>query len=236
MKATLSTLALTFLLTHFSLSQDLSVLVLTGGHGFNRPAFFEMMDDLSGIRYTEMAHPEAREYFLERHHGEFDVLVFYDMIQDISPEEKKGFEKLVKKGIGLVFLHHAIVSYQDWDFYRDILGGRYVENDGDPAIQSNYKHEVDFKARIVNRRNNILNGVKDFDIYDEIYGNVWISETINPLLSTEQPGSMPILAWTQQPYRHTRSVYIQPGHGPEVFFHPMYRKLLAQSIYWASGK
>lgn len=195
-----------------------------------------MMESLPGIRYTEIAHPEARNYFLEKHHGEFDVLVFYDMIQEISPMEKEGFEKLVRKGIGLVFLHHAIVSYQDWDFYKDMLGGRYVENNANPAKQSNYKHDVHFYAQIVNERNDILNGISEFKIYDETYDNVWIADTVNPLIATKHSGSMPILAWTQKPFRHTRSVYIQPGHGPEVFSHPMYRKLLAQSIYWASGK
>lgn len=38
-----------------------------------------------------------------------------------------------------------------------------------PAIQSNYNHEVHFKAHLVNRRNDILNGIEQFDIYDEIY-------------------------------------------------------------------
>jgi type 1 glutamine amidotransferase len=225
-----------FLLTHTARAQDLSVLVLTGGHDFDRPAFFEMMDALPGIRYTEKPHPEAREYFLAKHHGKFDVLVFYDMIQEISPEEKAGFEKLVQKGTGLVFLHHALVSYQEWDFYKNVLGGRYVENGGNPSLQSIYKHDVAVKVHVENNRNGLLEGLEDFELFDEIYGNVWISAAVDPLLSTPHPQSMPILAWTQQPAKNTRSVYIQPGHGPDAFAHPMYRKLLAQSIFWASGK
>ena len=37
-------------------------------------------------------------------------------------------------GIGLVVLHHALVSYQHWPEYERIIGGRYPESDGKSGV------------------------------------------------------------------------------------------------------
>lgn len=230
---TLFTCLLTFFcLAHGTFAQDekISVLLITGGHGFDRPAFFDMMDALDNVVYKEVAHPNANAYFLNPEG--YDVILFYDMVQEISEAEKAGFEQLVKEGIGLVFLHHAIVSYQDWDFYRNILGGRYIENGQPSQTQSTYQHDVRFDAEIVNKNHPITQGMEDFEIDDEVYGEVFISPEVNPLIRTSHPESMSLLMWAQEPNPNTRSVYLQPGHGPGLFADSRYRELLKRSIEW----
>jgi hypothetical protein len=74
----------------------------------------------------------------------------------------------------------------------------------------------------------------DFEVFDEIYGNVEISESVNPLLKTDHPDSMPYLAWSQELNPNTRSVYIQPGHGPEVYALTPFKQLLKQALKWAA--
>lgn len=219
-------------LTHAQ-EEKISVLLLTGGHGFDRPAFFDMLDSFENIEYKEMRHPNANAYFLNPEG--YDVILFYDMVQEISEAERAGFEKLVKQeGIGLVFLHHSIVSYQDWDFYRDILGGRYIENGKETETQSTYRHDVQFNARMANQDHPITRGIEDFDIEDEIYGQVFIAPEVNVLISTSHPESMEHLMWCREVNPKTRSVYLQPGHGPEIFAESSYRKLLKYSLEWAA--
>ena len=229
----------TYVLTFFCFANityaqegKISVLLITGGHDFDRPAFFEMMDALDNIKYKESAHPNANAYFLNPEG--YDVILFYDMVQEISEAEKAGFETLVKQGIGLVFLHHAIVSYQEWDFYKDILGGRYIENGQPSQTPSTYKHDVEFDAKIENSDHPIMLGLENFEIGDEVYGEVFISTRVNPLISTTHSESMELLMWEQEPNPKTRSVYLQPGHGPALFADSRYRKLLKQSLEWAA--
>ena len=222
------------MLTSFAFAQekdDLQVLLITGGHDFDRNAFFQLLNDLQGMTFTEVKHPVANDYFLGNKTEDFDVILFYDMVQDISQAQREGFEKLVEKGIGLVFLHHSIVSYPDWDYYKNAVGGRYHAK-GPKA--SNYTHEVDFNAAIVARTHPVLKGLEDFEVFDEIYGNVEISESVNPLLKTDHPDSMPYLAWSQELNPHSRSVYIQPGHGPEVFSLTPFQQLLKQALTWVA--
>jgi uncharacterized protein len=211
--------------------EDLRVLLITGGHDFDRNAFFQMLNNMPGIVFTEVKHPQANDYFLGNKTDGFDAILFYDMVQDISQTQREGFEKLVEKGIGLVFLHHSIVSYPDWDYYTNAVGGRYHAM-GPKA--SNYKHEVDFEAVIVAHTHPVTNGLEDFDVFDEIYGHVEIIGSVNPLLKTDHPESMPYLAWTQELNPRTRSVYIQPGHGPEVFSLIPFQQLLKQALAWTA--
>lgn len=208
----------------------ISVLLITGGHDFERERFFEMMDALENIEYAEVKHPKANDSFISQDIDKYDVVLFYDMVQEITEGQQQGLEKLVDKGIGLVFLHHALVSYQNWDYYGDLVGGRYLENG------SGYQHDVVFKAKIMEKEHPIVKGLSNFEVYDEIYKDVAISDNVQPLISTDHPESMPLLAWCQQPTPSTRTVYIQPGHGPEVYALTPYRKLLQQSIQWAAGR
>ena len=222
------------MLTSFAFAQekdDLQVLLITGGHDFDRNAFFQLLNDLQGMTFTEVKHPQANDYFLGNKTDAFDVILFYDMVQDISQAQREGFEKLVEKGIGLVFLHHSIVSYPDWDYYKNAVGGRYHAK-GPKA--SNYTHEVDFNAELISQSHPVLQGLEDFEVFDEIYGNVEISESVNPLLKTDHPDSMPYLAWSQELNSGTRSVYIQPGHGPEVFSLTPFQQLLKQALTWVA--
>ena len=209
----------------------LQVLLITGGHDFDRNAFFQMLNDMQGMTFTEVKHPEANNYFLGNKTDDFDVILFYDMVQDISQAQREGFKKLIEKGIGLVFLHHSIVSYQDWDYYKNAVGGRYHEKE---PKASNYKHEVDFNAEVIANSHPVLYGLQDFELFDENYGNVEISESVNPLLKTDHPDSMPYLAWSQELNPNTRSIYIQPGHGPEVYSLTPFQQLLKQALTWAA--
>ncbi|MFC4874674.1 ThuA domain-containing protein [Negadavirga shengliensis] len=208
----------------------ISVLLITGGHDFERERFFEMMDALENIQYVEVKHPKANDHFVGEDIEKYDLILFYDMVQEITADQKQGLERWVDKGIGLVFLHHSIVSYQNWDYYRGLVGGRYLEND------SGYQHDVAFRAHIMEKGHPIVKGLSNFEVYDEIYKDVDISDNVQPLISTDHPESMPLLAWCQQLSPSTRTVYIQPGHGPEVYALPAYRKLLQQAIQWAAGR
>ncbi|WP_114750849.1 ThuA domain-containing protein [Pleomorphovibrio marinus] len=219
--------------TMYAQGDDIQVLLITGGHDFERNPFFDMLEGMEGLVFTEVKHPQANDYFKGDKAKPYDVILFYDMVQDINPEQKEGFKKLVESGIGLVFLHHALVSYQDWDYFQEIVGGRYHEG-GEKA--SNYTHDVHFNAEVVDGSHPVLNGITDFELFDEIYGNVEISNKVSPLLKTDHPESMPYISWAQEPTPTTRSIYIQPGHGPQVYSLDPFQRLLKQALTWAAFK
>src|SRR6185436_16739306 len=90
------------------------VLVVTGGHDFEKDAFFKLFKDNSDITYEAFEHPNAHARLRPDVAGQYDVLVLYDMYQPITEEAKSDFLHWLKEGKGLVVLHHAIADYQQW--------------------------------------------------------------------------------------------------------------------------
>src|SRR6185503_3152433 len=153
--------------------------------------------------------------------------------------QKARFLSLFNKGVGLVVLHHALVSYQTWSDYERIIGGRYQEPDaGKPGVvteQVGWQHDVDVPVIIVAKDHPVTAGLKDFTIHDEIYWGYRVGSDVTPLLTTTHPKSGKPLAWTRTE-KNSRVVFIQSGHGPEAHENPIYRQLVAQSIRWVARR
>jgi type 1 glutamine amidotransferase len=204
------------------------ILIITGGHDFEREEFFEMFDAMPGISYGEIMHPEANQVYDSSLMDKTDVLVFYDMYQKIDSAQKTAFLKLLEEGKGMVFLHHSLASYQDWPEFEQIRGGRYILADEEG---STYMHDVDMSIEVVSNDHPVTRGINDFVIHDETYGNFAVEQNVQPLLHCSHPESGELIAWAKQ-YGNSRIVYLQLGHDHHAYENPNFRQLLSQAIAW----
>ena len=216
------------------------VLVVTGGHDFAKEPFFKMFMDNAAITFIAAAHARTNATAYERDDFlSYNVVVFYDMMRNITDRQKAQFNSLIKKGVGLVVLHHAIVAYPDWPDYERIIGGRYTEPDpskpGTVTEAVGWRHDEIVPVVIVAKDHPITAGLKDFTIHDEIYWGYRVQPDVTPLITTTHPKSGKPLGWCRTEGK-SRVVYLQLGHGPEAFNDTSYRKLLEQSIRWAAKK
>ena len=215
-------------------AKNTQILIVTGGHNFDRESFFKMFDSFEGVSYTELKHPEANLQLGTIDPKTFDAVVFYDMPKTISEAEKESYYKLLKLGKGLLFLHHSQCSYQEWDEYKTIVGGKYHEEKNSPQT-STYQHDVTFTVKITGIKHPVTKGIKDFEILDEVYGNTEVLPGVITLLTTDHPQSSKIIGWTHTK-ENSRIVYIQPGHDKNGWFNPNYQKLVKQAIAYVSEK
>jgi len=218
----------------------IKVLVVTGGHGFEEEPFFKMFSDNAAITFTAAEHAKTNASVYDRHDLlSYDVVVLYDLPQNITEAQKAKFTALFDKGIGLVVLHHALASYQKWPEYEPIIGGRYQEPDPDQAGKVTeavgWQHDVDIPVVIAAKNHPVTAGVKDFTIHDEIYWGFRVGSDVTPLITTTHPKSGKPLGWSRTQGK-SRVVFLQLGHGKEAFNDENYRKLLAQSIRWTAKK
>lgn len=229
-----------FTLHGFSQSKDpVKVVIVTGGHEFEHNSFFSMFlsDD---IHYTAWEQPAANQNIADGKAHEFDVIVLYDLWQKISKQEKEGYLSYLKSGKGIVALHHCIGSYQTWDEFVQIIGGTYVMNDkpriinGESYSPSFFIHDKDLSISIADAEHPVTVGIKDFVIFDEVYGNFHILNTVHPLLKTNHPENTPVIGWVNR-YANANNVYIQLGHGPSAFENPNLVKLVQQAIRWVAN-
>jgi type 1 glutamine amidotransferase len=215
------------------------VLLVTGGHDFEQPQFFKLFTENPEITVKIAEHPRAHEFLRPESATNYDVLAAYDMHQGISETAKADLLNWLKQGKGLVVVHHAIASYQAWPEYSQIIGAHYYLEktvvDGVPKPRSTYQHAVHFRIHVVDPANPVTNGVEDFDIYDETYNLFDVAKDVHPLLTTDEPLSNRVIAWTKN-YGPARVVYLQSGHDHFAYDNPNYQRILKQALRWAAHR
>ena len=207
-------------------------MLVTGGHSYDTLQFFQLFDQMPEIEYGHFEQPNANRAIANGVANNFDVLVFYDMWNTITREQKAAYIRLTKQGKPFLFLHHSLASYQNWRAFEDIIGGRYVqENRKVPEAEwSESEHDMWVYCTIENYTP-VTAGFSELRFFDEVYNNIRISENVRPLLRTRHPKSAEYVAWENR-YNASTIVYIQAGHDRRTYENDDYRKLLLQAIQY----
>lgn len=200
-------------------------LVITGGHGFEHEPFWEMFNSFGNFSYDTAAFPEAFSYLNVEAAKDYDALVFYDMWQEITADQQAAYLELLNQGKPIVYLHHALISFQEWDEFDRIVGGVWEEGKG------TVKHNVQYTIQIADPDHPATKEMQDFEIEDETYGNFDANPDVHVLLRAEHPESAPVIGWTHR-YGNSQIAYIQLGHDGLAYGNPGYRKLVDQGIRW----
>jgi uncharacterized protein len=210
------------------------ILIVTGGKTFDTESFHEIFKSYD-IQFDTASKPVVFSLFNSERITDYDAIIFYDTYQPISPVEKDSFLNLFEKGIGIVFLHHSLVSHQEWDEYEKIVGGRYHHkpylDDGKKYGPSTYKHDQEFIVKIIDKEHPVTKDIDDFKIHDEIYLNYKVHENVNPFLTSDNCESGKYIGWTNN-YKNSKIIYLQLGHDHYAYENPNFRLLIKRSIEW----
>lgn len=212
-----------------ALSQNKKILIVTGGKNVDS-GFYSLFE---GYDYDTISKPAAFGLFELEKINEYGAVVFYDSYQPIEEKQKKSFLKLFESGTRALFLHHSIVSHQEWDEYEKIVGGRYFhkayEDEGKKYGASTYKHDQNFRIKIIDKDHPVTLGMEDFDIHDETYLNYRVQKNVFPLLKTDYRESGEILGWIHS-YKNSKVIYIMPGHDNCAYGNKNFKTLIRNSI------
>jgi type 1 glutamine amidotransferase len=107
--------------------------------------------------------------------------------------------------------------------------------DGMEQPASTYTYNVEVNVKVSELRHPVTNGVADFRIVDEVYGNMEILPTVHPLLLTDEPKSSPLVGWVNQ-YGNSRIVTLTLGHDKQAWENPAFIQILSQAIQWTAKK
>jgi hypothetical protein len=206
-------------------TRKIHALIFTGGHGFQQEPFWEMFNSFDNVSYDAVTFPDAFKHLNVEGAKGYNVLVFYDMWQEITPEQQREYLNLLRHGKPIVYLHHAMASFRNWEEYRRILGGYWKPGEG------TYKHGVKYTVQIADSNHPVTKGMQDFEIEDETYGNFHVNPDAHALLRANHPDSGPIVGWTHR-YGASPIVYIQLGHDGLAYSDPNFRRLVSQAMRW----
>ena len=213
-------------------ARAVKALVITGGHE-HETSFYSLFDGYEDL--ARMPVSSSTMAFQGDLRGKYDVLIMYDFSRDLDETGKKNLRNFVESGKGIVVLHHALLSYQQWPWwYEEVVGGSYrLKTEGN--VRSSTVKDAQQIFVTPEGEHPITAGIGPFHIEDEAYKRMWFSPRIRPLLSTDNPYCDPFLAWIG-PCTSSRVVAIQLGHGPSAFGHPSYRALVHNAILWSAGR
>lgn len=218
------------------------VLVTYGGHGFKEAPFFAMFDRMKGVTYDRAVLPQSFDLLKPGLGQQYDVVVRYDMVNEVSTAQRDAFADLLKEGgIGLVALHHNLGAHRKWPEYRNIIGGSYLfdatEIDGKHYVKSTYAHWKSTSFTVVDGHHPVTRGVGPFKITDngETYGSCYVAPGVKVLVTTDQERTTPEQLWVTQ-YGKTPVVYFMAGHGPEAWRVTEFQTLLKQAIEWTASR
>jgi type 1 glutamine amidotransferase len=258
-------------------NQRPQVLVVSGGHPYAEEPFVEMFEADAGVDCTYSRPPEVRAWFHPDRVGTWDAIVCYDMqgFEFRKPElpnlltppadYAEGFQQMLERGQGIVFLHHAMSAWPTWPLWAKVVGGRwnYVpgELEGRQWPASGYTREVEHHVECLEPTHPVCAGLEDgFDIVDEIYLNPVLDHTFTPLFKSTYPMTsehffsgelaMRDRLYDNEGWSHPEGlgymawvktagtspvVYLQGGHGPSAYANPSYRRLLGNAIRWVAS-
>ena len=255
----------------------LKVLAAVRGHFFDRNAYAALFDGMEGVSVTFVDQPAASLLMRPDLVDDFNVLLLYDMPGlDFHGEVmgapvhadqrlRDGLVALLERGIGVVATHHAAGGWPDWPGYADILGGRFLYRPGElrgtARLDSGYRHQVDYTAKVVAPDHPVMAGIPaTFPLKDELYLSEVFENDVIPLLRsdysfvkenffsateamngrmfsnegwTHEEGSN-LIGWVKRAY-NSPLVYIQPGDDELTYGNPIYRKLIENAIRWAAS-
>jgi len=221
-------------------AKKIRVIVVTGGHDFDHDPFFAMLRQCPKLEVTEAVQKDHSELFEDISNWNYDVIVLYNMTQNISPKRQDNFVALLKdKGVGLVAMHHAVGAFQEWDDYRVIIGAKYPlkpqEIDGVHFETATYQHDVDLSVKVADPKYPITRGLKDFEIHDEGYKGCWFAKDNHILLMVDHPASDKTVAWTRT-FGKARVFSIMLGHDAKAYANPSLGQLLMRGMCWSAGQ
>jgi type 1 glutamine amidotransferase len=212
----------------------LRVAVVTGGHAFDVPNFYRLLRQLPGID----AYPQHLEHFAsspEEVRDAYDAVVFYGMDQGVPEEEgrraagnpRAAIQRIVEQGQGVVIMHHALLAWEKWDFWNDLIG---FDN-----RNFRYKEGLDLNVQVADRAHPVNQGASGFKIIDEgyvLHGTYDDQGTV--LLTVDHEDAMEQVAWARE-HGECRVLCLTLGHDNQAWTNPAFRDTLARGIAWSAA-
>ncbi len=253
--------------------ERLNVLVVAKGHPYARDPFMAMFDDLAGIACTLVEQPAAGLLMTPNALRHFDAIVLYDMPElDFRTADAPGFpppdatlveglRASLHDGKGIVALHHSIAGWPAWPEYARWLGGRFLYKPEGGRLDSGYRHDVAYEARILPPAHPVTRDLPEcFPMTDELYLYEVFEDGKIPLLRAEysferenfysarqavagkmfsnedwlHPAGSALIGWVKRALRSPLA-YLQPGDAAATYQNAHFRRLLENAIRWVAS-
>ena len=153
----------------------------------------------------------------------YDGLMIYANHDSISPAQEAALKEYVQSGKALIPIHSASYCFRNSDWYVSAVGGQFSKH-GDGR----------FTATIVDKAHPIMNGIEEFETWDETYVHTAINPDKQVLMERVDASGREPYTWVRNE-GDGRVFYTAYGHNEETWKQPEFQELVANGILWAVG-
>ncbi len=252
------------------------LLTLARGHPYERDAFRGLFEGLDEYDVCHAEQPVAQRLLGPQACDDFDAIVCYDMPGvDFTCDDAPGLVEpdatfrdnylaMLERGIGMVFMHHAIAAWPAWPEYAEIIGGRFHYRPatlrGADYPDSGYRHKVEHTLSVVGDHPVTADLPATFIMTDELYLCPVFEDDVIPLLRSSygftpdnfysasravagemftregwtHPGGSNLVGWVKR-YRASPIVYLQGGDDGAAMANEHFRALLHNAVRWVGS-
>jgi uncharacterized protein len=154
----------------------------------------------------------------------YDAVMHYGNHGGITPAQFEALQSFVEQGGGFLPIHSASACFKAEPRFAKLVGGRFLS----------HKAEV-FKSQFIDKAHPILEGVNEYETWDETY----VHDELSPLgrrLLAERVEAQHREPWTWvREQGKGRVFYTASGHDERTWENPDFQKMLRNAILWSVG-
>ncbi|MBT5873323.1 MAG: ThuA domain-containing protein [Candidatus Latescibacteria bacterium] len=201
-----------------------NTLVFAGGqiHDYKStgPAIMNALSECKDLTLTYVE--EDLDVLISPNLDQYDLIVFYYTVGEISDAQKNGLLNWVASGKGYAGVHSAADSFRTCPEYRAMVGGHFVT----------HPHYRDYQVSVIDQEHAITEGLTEFTVTDEQY--ILDYDPRNQVLcSALYNGRAVPVAWTKS-WGEGRVFYLALGHDGKACEHENFRSILQRGATWAA--
>lgn len=161
-----------------------------------------------------------------------DIVLLYTCLDgagegggDFTSHQASSLRGWVRAGGALIALHASTVRGPGRREMKRLLGGCFVSHP--PDMRS-------FTVTPTSLEHPITRGIEAFEVFDEFYVES-CDDTVQVHMTATHEDSVYPMVWSRKEGKG-RVVHIAPGHDRRVWNLPAYRRLVLQSVRWATAQ
>ena len=154
----------------------------------------------------------------------YDAVMLYANHTAMKPEQFEPLKEFVESGHGFLPIHCASACFGNEPRFIALVGGRFKE------------HQTGvFKAAIVSKTHPVMQGVNEYETWDETYVHDQINTQGRTLLAERVDGThREPWTWVRDQGKG-RVFYTASGHDERTWKNADFQKMLRNAIVWAVG-
>lgn len=153
----------------------------------------------------------------------YDGIMIYANHDEILPEQEAALKDFVESGKAFIPLHSASFCFRNSDWFVETVGGQF-ESHG----------TGDFTATIVQPEHPVMQGIQEFETWDETYVHSRLNDDMTILMERVEGDHREPYTWVRE-QGNGRVFYTAYGHDERTWNQTQFHELVANGVLWAVG-